>query len=771
MLERRTRTLPQRPFITPMFWGACFLWAGCAVAYSQSAYFEAETCAICAMASSILSCVSFIAGALLRRFTIAVSIACISLGVALGCAQAAVVHTQAYEITQAKNHQAIATIEGDSRANGESESALALLTLENNEKVRVYADFGNVSPLMEGDQVVLSGSVIPLDVTTDEYLWNNAAVARFHATSCEMLDCDDFLGPLRHARKAAVQAIGSEDDAHALLQALVCGWRHDIVSTSLYARFQSCGLAHLVAVSGAHLVIVTSLIASLLRALKLDRRVSVVVLVSSMASYLVLSGIPVSAVRAALMSSVGLLAVFGRRRPSAQNALGVGMFAIVLTSPSSSVSASFALSALSTAGIVLFAPLISSLLKGVFNGKLCFAVDALSMTLAAGMMSQPYACALFGILPLISPFANVICAPLFPLVCALGMASAIASVVALPGASVLMIAASAVSSVLGWITSCLGQVPYAAVPVSMPVEAAIAISLVGCCLVYFAWYRVRATHFITCLACAAIALFGVSYIMGNQDALIMLDVGQGDAFLFRSQGRTLLVDTGNQDAQLLDQLAACSVMRLDSVLLTHSDDDHVGSLDALQKAIGVDRVIVFHGIEQSASEKNRALMKQAQETAREVVTIGYGDSFEVGSFKATVVWPRNLADEGANADSVCLFVEYDGNADGSVDFRILMTGDAESNQLMEVVRSGEVGDIDILKVGHHGSRNGMSRELALSFRPEIALIGVGAGNRYGHPSPETVETLEKGGCKVFRSDVDGQVQCILDSSSIRVGIQ
>ena len=313
--------------------------------------------------------------------------------------------------------------------------------------------------------------------------------------------------------------------------------------------------------------------------------------------------------------------------------------------------------------------------------------------------------------------------------------------------------------------------PYAAVPVSMPVEAAIAISLVGCCLVYFAWYRVRATHFITCLACAAIALFGVSYIMGNQDALIMLDVGQGDAFLFRSQGRTLLVDTGNQDAQLLDQLAACSVMRLDSVLLTHSDDDHVGSLDALQKAIGVDRVIVFHGIEQSASEKNRALMKQAQETAREVVTIGYGDSFEVGSFKATVVWPRNLADEGANADSVCLFVEYDGNADGSVDFRILMTGDAESDQLMEVVRSGEVGDIDILKVGHHGSRNGMSRELALSFRPEIALIGVGAGNRYGHPSPETVETLEKGGCKVFRSDVDGQVQCILDSSSIRVGIQ
>lgn len=765
------RNSPQRPFITPVFSGACLLWAGCAVAYSRGAFLDANACAEYARALSCASCALMIAGMLTRRLPLAVAITCVSLGAALGCAQAAVVHAQALEVNHGTIRNAIATIESDSRIRGEGETALASVALDNGVRIRAYVDFGDVDPLMNGEQIVLSGSAQPIDATSDDYLWNSGIAVRFRVASCEKLDDDSMLKSLRSVRKAAVNAIGSDDDAHALLQALVCGWRHDIVSTSIYARFQACGLAHLVAVSGAHLVIVTSLIATLLRAFKLGRRISVAVLVSTMISYLVLSGVPVSAVRAALMSSVGLLAIFGRRRPSAQNALGIGILSIVLSSPSMAVSASFVLSALSTAGIVMFAPLISSLLQMVFNGRMTFVTDALSMTLAASMMSQPYACSLFGILPILSPLANVACAPVFPLACALGMMYAIASLAAFPGAPILLFAASAVSSVLARITSAIGLLPYAAIPVSVPIEAAIAASLIASFLVYIAWNRLTVRCIVACLLCAIFAFAGTAYVSGYQDALIMLDVGQGDAFLFRSKGHTLLVDTGNQDAQLLEQLATCSVMHIDSVLLTHSDDDHVGSLDALQKAVGVDRVIVFRGIEQSTSEKNIQLMKQAHETAREVVSVDYGNSFEVGSFRATVVWPKSLTDDGANADSICLLVEYDGNADGLDDFRILMTGDAESSELMEIVRSGAVGDIDILKVGHHGSRNGMNRDLSLLLKPEIALIGVGAGNRYGHPSPETIDTLESIGCQVFRTDEDGCVRCLFDSDAIHVEIQ
>ena len=762
---------PNRPAITVAFASGIMFWAGCAAAYSQSQALNAGICSASAIGLSIAGLAMLGFGLFMKFPTIGVALACACLGVALGCANASFMHTQADEINRLALNHIEAVVESDSRQNGNEESVQVEAKLENGKTARIHVDIYSTEPLMNGERVVLSGALAPSDISSDDYLWQHASIARYRATTCEKLEGAGSLGVLGDVRRAALKAIGNDDEAHMLLQALICGWRHDIVTAPTYARFQSCGLAHLVAVSGAHLVIVMSLFATILRALNVSRRVSVLVLVIVMAVYLMLSGIPVSAVRAALMSSVGLLAIFGRRRPSAQNALGIGIFVIVLVSPNASVSTSFALSALSTAGIVLFAPLISSIIKRLSRGRMAFVTDALSMTAAAGVLSQPYACAVFGILPVISPLANIVCAPLFPLVCSLGMTSAFASVISVPGADVLLSMASEVAFALEWTVSALSQIPYGAIPLSISVEAALALSLMGGAIFYLAWNRINMRCLAACLACTIAVFLVASFASGYQDALIMFDVGQGDSFLFRSKGRTLLVDTGNQDTRLLKQLAACSVSRLDSVLLTHADDDHVGSLDALEKAVDVGRVIVFSGIEQSVSAKNMKLMQQAHDTAHEVTTVGYGDSFDIGSFRATVVWPRALEDNGGNADSICLFVEYDGNEDGQVDFRILMTGDAESEQLANVIRSGVVGDVDVLKVGHHGSAGALNDDLVHTLKPEIALIGVGEGNKYGHPSGETLETLSRAGCRVYRSDRDGLVSCLFDSGSIHVGLQ
>lgn len=578
--------------------------------------------------------------------------------------------------------------------------------------------------------------------------------------------------PLLDVRKAVIEAIGSSDDSRCLLQAIVCGYRRNMSQTALYLDFQSCGLAHLVAVSGAHLVIVTGLLAQVLRTLHCQRRIAAIVLMAFMAAYLVIAGLPLSAIRATIMSSVGVLSILGKRRPSSLNALGLGIFAIVGTSPSAAVSPSFALSALSTAGIVLFSPLLTHWLRKTPLWHAGFVVDALSLTFAANILSQPYACSLFNQLPLAGPLANVLTAPLFPCACAGGLIASMVALLVPPAAQVALLAASAPAQLLSLIVHATSGVPYASIPVSLPTYAALAGS-VGVAAALWAFWPVRAlkprvagTLAVALVACA-VALCPLS--LG--DEIVMLDIGQGDAFLIRSKGQSLLIDTGNHDSQLLEQLGRCATVRLDGVLLTHSDDDHVGSLDALQRAVDVDRIFVARDMVENTAEKNVALLQQARRTAREIVGLSVGDEFSVGSFTARVLWPESFQDNGGNADSLCLLVSYDGDADGTTDFTALFTGDAETGQIADILQREHVANVDILKAGHHGSREGLTRTQAQQLQPRIALICVGANNRYGHPAQETLDILQDVGCTVYRTDLDGQVKCSFTPRSVAVVLQ
>ena len=247
----------------------------------------------------------------------------------------------------------------------------------------------------------------------------------------------------------------------------------------------------------------------------------------------------------------------------------------------------------------------------------------------------------------------------------------------------------------------------------------------------------------------------------------MLDVGQGDAFLIASEGKSLLIDTGNHDRMLLDQLARCHIIHLDGVLITHADDDHCGSLDAIQQAVDVDTVIMAKGMQDIEDDSCKSLVLQAKGTARNVKEVEAGDSFDIGRFHVSVLWPECIRDDGGNADSIVARVEYDDDGDGRSDIQALFTGDAEEEQIQSLVSKGLLGNVDILKVGHHGSHKSMSIEQAELLDPEIALIGVGANNRYGHPTEEVLEQLDDLDCKVFRTDLDGGVRLELGQSTVK----
>lgn len=580
----------------------------------------------------------------------------------------------------------------------------------------------------------------------------------FKASRTEVVEHTGIREWLLALRGKAIDAIGSDDDAHVLLQALSCGYRANLSNTKLYSAFQTAGLAHMVAVSGAHLVIVTSLISSLLKALRAPRRLSLAFLVLLMASYTVMAGMPISCIRAAIMSSVGILSLLGKRRPSSLNALGIVIFGIVCSIPHDAVSSSFALSALATMGIILFCPLFELLAERILGVMSEGVRQALALTISASFLAQWYASALFKTLPLISPIANIVCAPFLPLCCSCGLIASAFSAFDAPFAPFLLQISSLAADALIATVKLFSKVPYASIPVSIDPAAALIASSLNAAFVWVVWKRLYDRAFLTLCAICGLTLAAVLWYVPPTDAIVMLDVGQGDSFLVTSEGKSMLIDTGNQDRRLLDQLARCRIAHLDCVVITHADDDHCGSLDALQKAVEVDEVFIAEGLFDCDDDKCKQLVAQAWETGREVLGLRIHDSFRIGKFEASVLWPDCLSDNGGNADSVVLEVLYDNDDDGLEELRALFLGDAEREQLEEILKCNALKDIDILKVAHHGSRNALDVSQAEILNPKIALIGVGADNRYGHPTDEVLEILSEIGCTVLRSDEDGGVR-------------
>jgi competence protein ComEC len=567
---------------------------------------------------------------------------------------------------------------------------------------------------------------------------------------------------LRNRTVAHLQAAGTPG-AH-LMAALVCGDRTALFQDAAYDDITAAGLAHMVAVSGAHLAIVCGLVGVLLT--RLPRPLRTCSLIAFMLVYAVFAGCPASVLRASFMAALALCAAVAKRRKDALSALALCIVGFLALEPVLALSVSFALSCLSMLGIGLFYPLARAWAAALFRDRIPAVGDSLALTLTASLLTLPVSAPLFAQLSLVSPVSNLVVSPALGGLCALGLAAAFA----MAFVPALVPALSSGLAFLGNLalaaTHLCARVPHACVPVDVDLVSALAVAAALACALYRLWPRPSlATGLagIAPCACAFLAAFVFAPFLHGSE-IDMLDVGQGDAFVLRSGTRAVLIDTGTNDTDLLKGLARHDVRSLDAVVITHADDDHCGSLPALLKSVPVGVVIVAADLPTCPSESCAKLMGQLQDAPVEGVRAG--DAFNWGAFTARVVSPDAYADEGGNADSLVLVVTADPDADGRDDVRALFCGDAEAEVLEPLAEAGAIPAVDILKVPHHGSKAGVTPELLGALAPRIGLISVGEGNRYGHPRPETIQALEDQGTVVARTDQEGDVVCELKADRI-----
>lgn len=521
--------------------------------------------------------------------------------------------------------------------------------------------------------------------------------------------------------------------ARALVPALVDGDDRDI-SDRVEEEFRRSGMTHLMAVSGTNLTIVLALVMAVAMGVGVPRRWRIAVGVGAVIGFVLVARPDPSVLRAAAMGIVGL-AAFQLGGRGGLRPLSVAIVALLFLDPWLSRTPGFVLSVAATAGILLGAPPLAARFAR-WMPRWCAVVVA--VPLAAQLACTPVVAVLAGQVSVVAVFANVFAAPLVAPATIAGLAGGLIDIVSGPVAKVAGAGAVVFAEGILAVAHHAAGLAGASVPWRGPGWVlALVVVAVACGLWRFGDRPAVVIGVAIGLSLAMVRPPQAGWPPAGW-IMVACDVGQGDATVINTGGRSaLLVDAGPDPLAVDLCLKRLRVQRLVAVVLTHDHADHV---DGWYGAVGGRTVgPVFRG---PSGSDGRLL-----ETA---------DRLVAGRVRWDVLWPPPGSaapdrDDGTamNSSSVVLMVHARGA-------RLLLAGDIETEAQERIVSSGVPLAADVLKFPHHGSGRQSPRFLAAVGAP-IATISVGAGNDYGHPAPTALRMLNSAGTDWRRTDVDGDI--------------
>lgn len=572
--------------------------------------------------------------------------------------------------------------------------------------------------------------------------------------------------PLLRIRGATESALRTLFPRHApLAEALLLG-RRERLDPAISERFARSGLVHLLAISGSHVGLFAAMLLILGGAIRLSRTKVAGLCILVVALYLAMIGAPASAVRSGIMLSLALLAVVLQRPSAAVPMMAAAALVILAWSPATVLDAGFQLSFAGVIGIVVarraaLDAMPRELLRRPLVRPL---VESVTISAAAFAATAPIVAHHFGQIAPVAILANVVAVPATALALC-GVVGAVALYPAAPFLAALVAdGASVALDVLDRTATLAAAVPMGHLPVPRPDWLAWVAALLAAALAWRLAARSRrgVRRWVAAGSAVAIVLAWPALARGERGVLEIhfLDVGQGDAIAIRTPAdRWLLVDAGPRSAtydagarRVLPFLHAHRVRRLEALIITHPDADHVGGAPAVLRGIPVVAVI----------EPGLAVGKDLYAEMLDIVAernvawraARAGHRVDLDGVELTFLWPDSAfldPDMDANQISTVLLVRYG-------EFEALLTGDigVEVERWLVTAHGGALR-AEILKAGHHGSSTSTSSELLAAVAPELVVIPVGRRNRYGHPAPEVVRRITASGIDIARTDRDGTV--------------
>jgi competence protein ComEC len=542
-----------------------------------------------------------------------------------------------------------------------------------------------------------------------------------------------------------------------LVNALVIGGQTNL-DRDVRERYARAGLAHILSISGLHVGFFAAWLGLLLRLGGVPPRPRVAIGIAAVVAYCWLLGFPAPATRAAVMLAVDGVARWRQRVVAPRGTVALSAVVLLVIDPWSMHSVGAWLSVAAIAAVIWADRAVREPL----------ALRLVAPAIAATLVTAPITAFTFGTVAPIGILANLVAIPLGAIAVPGVIIALVLAGVAAPLASLIAAGSGLTLALLDFIAGAAAAVPGGHIVAAPGWPAAV----VWCVALAFAWWLWDAPRrrwvIAARVACALVVLaWGSLVTLGPRDrdgvlTVHFLDVGQGDAEALRTPaGHWVLIDGGPRTPQgdagrrvVLPFLRRLGAGALALMVATHGDADHLGGLPAVLEALPP-RVVLEPGeplgrplyLEFLADvERDRAAWHPARA----------GDTIELDGVRFEVLSPdstwANLP-EDVNDHGVVLLVTY-----GST--RLLFQADA--GLPVEARLAGRVGHVDVLKVGHHGSRSATSDAWLDELTPSEAVISVGAHNTYGHPAPEVVARLLHHHVTTFRTDQLGTITFTTD---------
>ena len=615
-----------------------------------------------------------------------------------------------------------------------------------------------------------------------------------------------WLDGMRERAERAVVA-GMPAAHGALLRGMVLG-QDEAIDTAMRDDFRDSGLAHLLAVSGQNVMLLTALALPALMLAGVGLRARLVALVALIALYVPLAGAGPSLQRAGVMGIAGIVAMAASRPASRSYALLFAAAATLAWNPRAWTDPGWQLSFAAVAGILTIGVPMSRSLRRMADdlvprrsgteragphgvsvlAALRLLADGVAVTVSATLATAPLLAHHFGSVPLAGLLANLLALPAVAPAMWLGMlqirlgqaggaghalADGLGAVAAVPVAYIASLAERCADLPGGQLGLPLASplalmIAYAALAAATVVAARLARPLTTRVPEHAArWRRLRRSHRVALATTAAVALLAAAApALDGPDppgrlTVRFLDVGQGDSTLIQHpDGTAVLFDGGPPGAGVARLMRKAGVERIALVVATHASRDHHGGLIEVLERFPVGALL--DGGDGTADPGFRAVLRAAASRGirRIPATAPLTLRLPGGGLRIDLLSPPprppGPAPEDPNPRAAVALVSAGA-------FNLLLSADAESDALAPL----DLPDVDAMKVPHHGSADPGLPELLDEVEPELAAIEVGP-NTYGHPAPSTLNALERAGVETYRTDHHGTVTLTVDRGEMRV---